>query len=202
MVEISAPIQFSNPQILTCVLNSKPVLCDSNRVTDKLVLQTESGRFYEIGRPIRETIFGHVSHALELRLSHGDILVRMDPLQHVAVKVYMRQKLRELSGRTQENPVKEMAAMQFLRLNGNHQNIIRHIECCADAERVFSLMEFVEAGELYDIVASNTSLEEGLARYYFRQIINGMQYLHSLPICHRKFLMISFLIKNKNIFFR
>lgn len=39
-------------------------------------------------------------------------------------------------------------------------------------------------GELLDIVAKTGAFEESLARYYIKNILEGLQYLHSKGISH------------------
>ena len=182
---ISDPIPLPDPQIGNCLIQSMRVLSQDNRIVDKMVMQTALGNFYELGRDIRETIFGRVVHAIHLTRGVNNILIRDNPLVNIAIKVYQRSKLRELHGRTHENPSKELSAMQFVNTDGGHDNVISLIECCADNANIFAIMEFCDGGELYDIVEMNRGLTETLARNYMKQIINGLIYLHSLPLCHR-----------------
>jgi serine/threonine protein kinase len=185
-MEIAAPVQLPPPHVYRASMQMRSVLDADNRIREKQCLISESGRYYEIGRFIRESQFGHVNHALALvQAQAGDILVRIDPPAHVALKVYNRTKLHELQGKTQENPVKEMATMEYIRQHGGHVNVIQLIECCADEERVYAIMEFCDGGDLYELVESAGALPEGLARYYFRQVVLGLRYLHSLPLAHR-----------------
>jgi len=197
----SPPVQIPNPDVKSCVVKRMRVLCNDNRILEKIVIESQSGKYYEVGRYIRDTIFGHVNHALLLQRSHGDILVRSDPIEHLAMKVYMRSRLREMQGRTQENPFKEMSTMQFISQSGSHSNVIRHIECCADNDNVYSLMEFCDGGELYDLIESQSpnALPEGVARYYFRQILHGTKYLHSLALCHRDMSLENVLITKQGV---
>jgi serine/threonine protein kinase len=196
---VEGPVPFNPPHLNQCSIQLRRVMGADNRIIERPCLVSESGRFYEIGRFIRKTIFGHVSHGLELRASPaGDILVRLDPPAHIAIKVYLQSKLVELRGRTQENPFKEMAAMQHITNSGGHLNIIHNIECCIDSERVYSIMEFLDT-ELYDIVESSGPCNEGLARFYFRQIVLGLQYLHSLPMSHRDMSLENVLVNKRGL---
>jgi hypothetical protein len=70
--------------------------------------------YYELTRDIKDTIFGQVHHGLILMPNpEGDgRFVRIRPYREVAVKVYFKTRLRSLRGRTHENPLAEIAAMQ------------------------------------------------------------------------------------------
>ncbi len=67
--------------------------------------------YYELTREIKETIFGSVHHGLIL-IPYGNKFVRVRPYKEVAVKVYFKTRLRSMRGRTHENPLCEIAAMQ------------------------------------------------------------------------------------------
>lgn len=185
-MEIAAPVQLPPPHVYRAAVQVRTVMDADNRIWERQCLISESGRFYEVGRFIREAQFGHVCHGMALvQAQVGDILVRIDPPTNVAFKVYYKTRLQELQGRTQENPFKEMATMEFIRSHGGHVNVIQLIECCADEDNVYAVMEFCDGGELYEMVESSGALPEGLARYYFRQVVLGLRFLHNLPLAHR-----------------
>jgi len=46
-------------------------------------------------------------------------------------------------------------------------------------------MEFAEGGELFDLIVDRHRLREELAWKYFRSLIFGLKYIHSLNVCHR-----------------
>jgi serine/threonine protein kinase len=45
--------------------------------------------------------------------------------------------------------------------------------------------ELVSGGELFDFVATTGAFSDKICRYYFKQILMGLHYLHSHGICHR-----------------
>ena len=55
-------------------------------------------------------------------------------------------------------------------------------------------LEYAKYGELFDIIVNTGSYSELIARYYFRQLIDWIEYLHSKGIAHRD-------IKPENILF-
>lgn len=185
---ICNPQTFPVPKVSGCVVESRRVLSLNDLITEKTVVSTAEGNIYEIGRHIKDTIFGRVHHANYLRTSaEPDILVRDETKGPVAIKIFFRDKLFKRTPDNQEDPVKEISVLQYIR---NHEEagkeyVIKCHEVCADPQRIFIVMDFIDGGELYDILEASQHLSEGLARFYFRQIVRGYQFLHSIGLCHR-----------------
>lgn len=47
------------------------------------------------------------------------------------------------------------------------------------------VLELVNGGELFDKLVQEQRFTEAKARYYFRQLINGVELCHKMKICHR-----------------
>jgi serine/threonine protein kinase len=145
-------------------------------------METSTGNLFEMGRVLKECIFGQVNHAIGLQRRADGSLSRTNPPQQYAIKIYRRQKLREYHGRTQENPHAEIAGMQFV---GPHQNVMSLVECTSDADNVYSIMEFVDGGELFDVLEDEGPMPEARARAVFRDILCGLEHLHTAGVAHR-----------------
>ena len=130
----------------------------------------------------REAIYGQVCHAIALAQVQEGVYQRSFPIRQFAIKVYSKARLKAYHGKTQENPVKELSAMQFI---GEHDNVMGQVECCQDRDHVYSVMDFCDGGEVYDLVESSGAMGEGMARSYFRQVVNGLKHLHNMGIAHR-----------------
>lgn len=76
---------------------------------------------------------GSVMHGIILQ-DTGHHYVRVQG-GNVAIKRMHRETIERRRGRTQEDPLKEIAAMQFISYPG-HPNVLRQIECVEDAENV------------------------------------------------------------------
>jgi serine/threonine protein kinase len=50
---------------------------------------------------------------------------------------------------------------------------------------IFTVMEYVESGELFEYIVSRGKLEENEARSLFQQIISGVEYCHVHQVVHR-----------------
>lgn len=46
-------------------------------------------------------------------------------------------------------------------------------------------MELVGGGELFDFVANSGAFSDKISRYYFKQMMNGLKYMHSAGVAHR-----------------
>ena len=84
----------------------------------------------------------------------------------------------------------EVAAMKNLK----HPNVIEQVECGQEMyikadgrqRKVFYIvLELAAGGELFDFVANSGRFKENVARYYFKQILDGLDYCHSNGVTHR-----------------
>jgi serine/threonine protein kinase len=188
------PSAFPAPVIGRAAVSRQVVLVDAATQLEVTLLGNASnGHLFEITRVIRASIFGHVHHGVRV-VAHESVANayrRVEPLEQVAIKVYNRAKLREMAHTTHENPLLEIACLQFLGQGGGHPNVVRQLECSMDDENVFSVLEFVDGGELYDLIehyqqlTPPVTLNEPTARSYFGQIVRGLQHCHQFGIGHR-----------------
>jgi serine/threonine protein kinase len=71
-----------------------------------------------------------------------------------------------------------------------HPNIISCIDIIDDLDTIYIIMEYCDGGDLSTILGN--PIKEDISKYYFKQLINGLQYLTDNKIIHRD-------IKPKNI---
>ena len=189
--EIGTPIPFPVPAIRKGVMRRCNITITDDygrtKVVEKIVLQTESNNSYEMGRVLKEAIYGQVNHSFALYVGDDGMLYRITPLVQIAIKVYGKARLRSMAHTTQERPLDELSSMQFI---GHHPYIMSPLECCNDSDYIYLIMEYCNGGELYDVVEEKQSLSEQVTREYFRHILLGLQHLHNVGIAHRD--MVSF----------
>ncbi|RCK63789.1 Serine/threonine-protein kinase GIN4 [Candida viswanathii] len=76
---------------------------------------------------------------------------------------------------------REIIIMKLL----NHPNVLRLYDVWETSKALYLVLEYVEGGELFDLLVERGPLGEAEAIKYFRQIILGAAYCHALGICHR-----------------
>lgn len=66
-----------------------------------------------------------------------------------------------------------------------HKYVVEMIEVLASKTKIFIVLELVTGGELFDKIVQSKRLSEDQSRFYFRQLVEGVEYCHKLGICHR-----------------
>lgn len=198
---------------------------------------------YWIQRTIREAIYGRVLFAVILkRRPRSQVLIdgaewEVTP-EHCAVKEMSWQHIRRERDRLAEDPIKEVASMQYLnrwwrqmrqfdnhqphfhpsqhphqqQLNLEHQlisplqprainyhhadvtesfcamrdaNIMMPLDLLSDERNLYSIMPYCDGGELFERLDLNERFSEDEARYWMDQVLNGLDNLQKIGICHR-----------------
>jgi serine/threonine protein kinase len=91
-----------------------------------------------------------------------------------ALKIFPKTKF----GITQYNKEKLMFSLK-------HKNIIQRIPINCQDERFYPLLtEFAQHGDFFDLVTKGYLTTDVIARTYFHQLVEGMEYIHSQGIAH------------------
>jgi len=69
--------------------------------------------------------------------------------------------------------------------NLRHPNIIRFKEVFLTPKYLGIVMEYAAGGELFDKIVKAGRFSEDEARYYFQQLVNGIEYCHKSGVVHR-----------------
>ena len=99
--------------------------------------------------------------------------------QKVAIKFLDKSKIIEKDDL--ERIIREMKIYKEL----SHQNVIKVYEMLDTNKYYMIIMEFYERGELFNYIVENGRLKEEETAYFFYQLINGIEYIHSKGIAHR-----------------
>ena len=137
--------------------------------------------FYKYGRLIGQGAFGKVN--IGLNILTGRV---------VAVKSFIKSELK-----TNQNFSKilyETNLMQKL----NHPNITKILETFEDDKYIFIIMEYINGGNLFSFVKKRRKLSEKISKFLFKQIILGIQHIHSKKIVHRDIKLENILIDLNN----
>ncbi|KAK8944736.1 Serine/threonine-protein kinase SAPK3 [Platanthera zijinensis] len=66
-----------------------------------------------------------------------------------------------------------------------HPNIVRFREVQLTPTHLAIVMEYAAGGELFERICNAGRFSEDEARFFFQQLISGVNYCHSMEICHR-----------------
>ena len=139
-------------------------------------------QFYKYGRLIGQGAFGKVN--LGLNILTGRI---------VAVKSFDKNNS-ELTGDNMKKILYETNLMKKL----NHPNITKILEMFEDEKYFMIIMEYINGGNLFSFVKKRRKLSEKTAKFLFRQIIQGIKYIHEQNIVHRDIKLENLLIDLNN----
>jgi len=108
---------------------------------------------------------------------------RMSTNEEFACKVINLQKLRLLGDfDSQMNKLdREVGILTQL----SHPRIVRLERVYRTSQNVFIVMEYVRGGELFDAIVRKKSLNEEEALHIFRQLLEGLSYMHFQSVIHR-----------------
>lgn len=172
-------------------------------------------------RRLQEAIYGSVWACLVLRRHRGPAadeeaaaageepgsprapLVWEITRRHVAIKMMVWERIHRQRGRLLEDPVKEIAAMQLI--GGDHPHVLGSREVLQDNDFLYGVMEYCSGGDLFGVVVQYTErtngergMPEHVARYWFRQILSGLNYLQINGVCHRDLSLENILVNSDN----
>jgi len=162
------------------------------KVVNNVLISTNSGNYaYKIQRTIRDAIYGKVVHASVLERNVARRCWEMNG-DECAIKIMNRRKMdKNAKSRViEEDPLREMAAMQHLkncRQSQHQSNVLAPVDIIQDDENVYLILPMCNGGELFDRLdeTDGEGFSEEEARHWFRQLMLGIKSLHDAGICHR-----------------
>ncbi|XP_021263495.1 death-associated protein kinase 2 isoform X6 [Numida meleagris] len=140
---------------------------------------------YEIGEELGSGQFAIVKKCREI--STG--------LEYAAKFIKKRQSRASRRGVRREEIEREVAILQQTL----HANIIKLHDIYENKTDVVLILELVSGGELFDFLAQKESLSEEEATRFIKQILDGVNYLHSKKIAHFDLKPENIMLLDKNI---
>ena len=99
--------------------------------------------------------------------------------EKVAIKILEKDRILE-----KDDEIRVKREFDMLALF-NHPNVILVAEIFESSDSFYSVMEYCEGGELFNFIVKNRRLSEEEAAFFYYQLINGLEYIHTLGIVHR-----------------
>ena len=143
---------------------------------------TTKMKFYKYGRLLGKGAFGKVN--LSLHVLTGRL---------VAIKSINKTRL------TSERQKSKITQETNIMKNLSHSNyVVKVFETYETHKHICIVMEYICAGDLLSYIRKRSKLSETTAKYIFKQIVLGLQYIHSKGIVHRDIKLDNILIDLDN----
>lgn len=124
--------------------------------------------YYRIGKCIGKGAFGKVNLAIQKATQ-----------SLVAIKSINKQYLKDEGSK--RKVMQEVYILKKIR----HWNVVHFFETFETEKYILLVMELCGGGDLLNYVRKRRRLKEDLAKYFFKQIIEALHYIHQKNIVHR-----------------
>lgn len=95
--------------------------------------------------------------------------------------------IKKISIKNMDDDTKKLIDAEIIMVNmlvkTSHRNIVRYIDVIMMSDVIYIVMEYCEQGILANILIG--PMRENIIKYYFKQLINGIIFLHSNGYVHR-----------------
>ncbi|KAI8922059.1 kinase-like domain-containing protein [Powellomyces hirtus] len=134
------------------------------------------------GKISKTQVLGKGANAV-VRLAHKkDATSPSHAEQLYAVKEFRKLRKNE----TQREYIKKLIAEFCISSNMHHENVIQTVDLIQDErERWCQVMEYMPGGDLYTLISSGELHEADEKLCLFKQLVKGVEYLHSMGVAHR-----------------
>eukprot|EP00347_Sterkiella_histriomuscorum_P018781 403344202 len=82
----------------------------------------------------------------------------------------------------------------------DHPNIVRLYEIYQDAKNIYLITEYLEGGELFDLILKTKHFNENIAAKIMKQLLSAVSYCHNKQIVHRDLKPENLLLCQKDSF--
>ncbi|XP_009556484.2 death-associated protein kinase 2 isoform X7 [Cuculus canorus] len=164
-------VETTQPKLFFGIVTKLHRLCASMRSPNMaLFKQQKVEDVYEIGEELGSGQFAIVKKCRE----------KSTGMEYAAKFIKKRQSRASRRGVRREEIEREVSILQQIL----HANIIKLHDIYENKTDVVLILELVSGGELFDFLAQKESLCEEEATRFIKQILDGVNYLHSKKIAH------------------
>lgn len=145
-----------------------------------------TSEFYRIGRVLGRGAFGKVNLAAH-KVSEQLVAIKSINKEFLKSSKSNKDQVAIPLPEGGENPEKKKVMQEFAILKqSNHQSVVRLYDTFETTKHICFVMELCAGGDLLTYVRKRRKLTEEVAKYFFKQLIEGLAYLHhSKLIVHR-----------------
>ena len=119
--------------------------------------------------------------------------IHKDSGEKAAIKILEKSKI--ITKDDEERVEREIKILNRL----SHLNVVKIFAINETKERYYIFMEYCNRGELFNYIVDKQHLSEDEASYFYYQLINGLEYIHSQNIVHRDLKPENLLLSKGNI---
>lgn len=154
---------------------------ETTQMATKLSIHEEQEQLTTVKLTVK---YGVCKNLLAFTTSYGVWLARKPDSS--TMDVYAVKRSRKLSTRHDETHRKRTISEYCLSRPLNHTNVVRTLDLAVDDNGGFCLvMEYCPGGTLFGLIKTAGRLEVEEANCLFKQLLRGVQYIHSKGIAHR-----------------
>ncbi|CAM9183090.1 unnamed protein product, partial [Pylaiella littoralis] len=120
------------------------------------------------------------------------LAVHKPTTERVAAKVLEKSRIKTIAD------VKRVSREIKILKKVRHPNVIALYEVLDTPSTIYFMMEHCDGGELFDYIVRHQRLQEGQACFFFRQLVDGIEYLHDHDVTHRDLKPENLLLQSSN----
>mmetsp|Transcript_1709 Transcript_1709/g.3597 ORF Transcript_1709/g.3597 Transcript_1709/m.3597 type:complete len:458 (-) Transcript_1709:815-2188(-) len=169
--------------------------------------QNEEYHAYLLGETISRAIYGRIQQATVLKRRPSEVSWTTTE-ERAAIKIFSWDRVRTLRSRGNatrhaEDPIREVSAMQQISFgieyHGGGTHVLSLTDVYADDRNMYMILPYCAGGDFFNLVESSESFSEAEARYWFRQILDGLATLQKYGICHRDISLENLLVSDDGL---
>ncbi|KAF4549310.1 Serine/threonine-protein kinase HAL4/SAT4-like protein [Elsinoe fawcettii] len=138
--------------------------------------------------PTLESIYGNRQQVIG-RGKKGEVALYAKKIRPGSKAALFAVKLVECAGldsHGREKCARQVIANFLMASSLHHTNVIRTLDLLVDAAVTFyEVTEYAAGGDIQAVIASHGVLDAATAGCLFKQMVNGVRYLHEMGVAHR-----------------